>query len=193
MNETLTKRSLSSLIPLLLFAVFAVCILMVLLSGANIYKKTAKRDQDSIQQRTLSQYLTTRLHQSDAEGMVFVGDFGSAELISAHNSTDAASADALTRQPNTLTGDTLYLREELNDRIYYTRIYVHEGMLRELFAAEGLTFAPSEGKAILPLKELTFTLQNQLLTIKLTHEDGTGETLLIALRNSASAEKEGTQ
>lgn len=193
MNETMTKRSLSSLIPLLLFAVFAICILMVLLSGADIYHKIAKRDQNSINQRTVSQYLTTRLHQSDAEGMIMVGSFESPKLIAALSSPDDASADVLTQQRNTLTGDTLYLREELGGRIYYTRIYVHEGMLRELFAAEGLTFEPSGGTAILPLKGLTFTLQDQLLTIELTHEDGTAETLLITLRNSTSAKKEGSQ
>ena len=173
MNESLTKKSLLSLAPLLLFAVFTACILMVLLSGADIYHKIAKRDQNSISQRTVSQYLTTRLHQSDAEGMVSVGSF---ESPAPHGEI--------------LAGDTLYLREQLNGRIYYTRIYVHEGMLRELFAADSLTFEPSGGTAILPLKDLAFTLQDRLLIIEITYEDDTSETLYLTLRSDSYSGKE---
>ena len=176
MNESLTKRNLSSLAPLLLFAVFTACTLMVLLSGADIYHKIAKRDQDSIRQRTVSQYLTTRLHQSDADGMVLVGSF----------------TDSLTQHQDTLTGDTLYLQEHLNGHIYYTRIYIHDGMLRELFAADGLTFEPSGGTAILPLKDLHYTLQDQLLIVEITHEDDTTETLYLTLRNGSHIGKEGS-
>lgn len=175
MKDSLTHKSLSSIAPLLLFAVFSACILMVLLSGAQIYRKIAKRDQNSIQCQTISRYLTTRLRQSDAEGMIFVGSFDETMLP-----TDD------TKQ----SGDTLYLREQLNSRTYYTRIYVHEGMLRELFAADGLTFEPSGGTALLPLKDLHFMLQDGLLTVEITYEDGTAEILRFALRSGSSREKE---
>ena len=192
MNESLTKKSLLSLAPLLLFAVFTACILMVLLSGADIYHKIAKRDQRSINQRTVSQYLTTRLHQSDAADMVSVGSFENPVQSASSSTPTEATADSLSQYQTNLAGDTLYLREELNGRIYYTRIYVHDGMLRELFAADGLTFEPSGGTAILPLKDLHYTLQDQLLTVEITHEDDTTETLYLTLRNGSHIGKEGS-
>lgn len=193
MNESLTKKSLLSLAPLLLFAVFTACILMVLLSGADIYHKIAKRDQRSINQRTVSQYLTTRLHQSDAVDMISVGSFETPDQSASSSTPTEATADSLSQYRTTPAGDTLYLREELNGRIYYTRIYAHAGMLRELFAAEGLNFKPSHGTGILPLKDLHFTLQDGLLTIDITYEDGTSENLFIALRSGSSQEKEDEQ
>ena len=193
MNESLTKKSLLSLAPLLLFAVFTACILMVLLSGADIYHKIAKRDQRSINQRTVSQYLTTRLHQSDAADMVSVGSFENPVQSASSSTPTEATVNSLSQYRTNLAGDTLYLREELNGRIYYTRIYAHAGMLRELFAAEGLNFKPSHGTVILPLKDLHFTLQDGLLTIDITYEDGTSENLFIALRSGSSQEKEDEQ
>ena len=87
---------MSALAPLLLFAVFASCVALILLFGADIYRNLSQRDQDNYQRRTAVQYVTTRIRQSDAEGMVFIGDFYEAT-------------------PNT-SGDTLFLCEELDGK-----------------------------------------------------------------------------
>ena len=187
MNKSLTKRSLTSLAPLLLFAVFAVCILMVLLSGADIYHKIVKRDQNSITQRTVAQYLTTRLHQADAKDTVFVSSFEAPDYLIA---SDNPAADNRLQYQDVLAGNTLYLRETLNGRVYITRIYAYDGMLRELFASNDLSFELSAGTAILPLTDLHFTLQDSLLTLDITYEDGTSESLLITLRSGSFHEKE---
>lgn len=47
MREQNTKLHMSALLPLGVFALFAVCVLSVLLTGAKVYKGLAQRDQDS--------------------------------------------------------------------------------------------------------------------------------------------------
>ncbi len=157
MKEQNKKSNLTALAPLLLFVIFTTCILAVLLTGADVYKKISRRDQNSFQRRTAVQYLTTRLRQSDMAGAVFVEN------------------------------DTLFLREELNGRTYYTRIYCQDGYLYELFSKEGLEISKKFGEPILALNALHFTLQGNILTIEIEHTDATTETLILNLRSKEEA------
>ena len=153
MKEQNKKSNLTALAPLLLFVIFTTCILTVLLTGADIYKKISQRDQNSFQRRTAVQYLTTRLRQSDIDGAVFVEN------------------------------NTLFLREELNGRTYYTRIYCRDGYLCELFSEEGVEIPPQFGTPILALNALHFTQQGNVLTIEIEHADTTTETLILNLHS----------
>ena len=167
-SETHTRHT-SAIAPLLLFVIFTICILSVLLAGTDVYRKLSYRDQNSFQHRTVAQYLTTRIHQSDVIDAISVGDFS------------AISED---RQSNgTITGDTLILREEIHGRIYHTRIYCYEGYLRELFSPAGLDFSPQNGERILEVQDLCFTLQNRLLSIEITYTDNSTETLHLSLHS----------
>ena len=66
------KQNLSGLMVLLLFGVFAVCILSVLISGTRVYDRLTARDQGAYDARTASQYLTTRMHQAQSSDAVSV-------------------------------------------------------------------------------------------------------------------------
>lgn len=163
MKEKSKKSNLTALAPLLIFLIFTICILTVLLTGADIYKKISHRDQNSFQRRTTAQYITTRLRQSDAEGMVFVGDF---------NGEDMGD-----------TGDTLFLKEEINGRTFFTRIYCHEGYLYELFSEAGLEASKQYGEQILKVNALHFTIRENLLYVEITHADSNTETLILQLHS----------
>ena len=163
MKKHSNRHTLSSLAPILLFAVFTACVLIVLLTGANIYKNLLSRDQTTFDQRTIVQYLTTKVHQNDRENGISAGNFDI-----------GTSANA---------GDTLFLCEEIEGRTFCTRIYCHDGYLRELFAEEGLFFSPSDGEKILPATDLAFELENNILHINITFEDQTTESLLFQLRS----------
>lgn len=164
MKRITNHHTLSSLAPLLLFAVFTTCVLTVLLTGANIYENLLSRDQNTFDQRTAVQYLTTRVHQNDRSAEIYVGDF------------DAKASS--------VTGNTLFLCETIEGRTFCTRIYCHDGYLRELFAEEGLEFIPSDGKKILPTADLNFTCSDNLLHIEITFEDHTTESLYLKLRST---------
>ncbi|MBP3701951.1 MAG: DUF4860 domain-containing protein [Lachnospiraceae bacterium] len=174
MKSQKRNHQASSLAPLLLFVIFTTCILSVLLTGADTYQKLSLRDQNNFQHRTVAQYLTTRIRQSDVTDMVFVGSF----------SEDIETTIGTTAIASPPTGDTLFLRESLEGRVYYTRIYCHDGYMRELFAPDGLEFSPTAGQGILPVADLHFAIQDDLLSIRITYIDGASETLSLHLRSS---------
>ena len=58
------QHHIDGLAALLLFGVFAVCVLAVLLTGADAYRRLTQRDQAAYDRRTCEQYLTTRDRKS---------------------------------------------------------------------------------------------------------------------------------
>jgi hypothetical protein len=71
-----TKRfDISFIAPLFLFAFFSICVMSVLIMGADLYRKQTQRDLVGYNHRTVSQYISTRIHQSDKHDSFFVSDF----------------------------------------------------------------------------------------------------------------------
>ena len=146
-----------SLTAVLLFAVFALCVLASLLSGAEIYRSVTQRDRDSYDRRTAVQYISTRLRQADARGAVAVEEY-----------------EGL---------DALVLTENINGRDYSTRVYCYDGYLCELFTAADNRLEPQAGERILPLEELTLSLEQGLLTAEFTFDDGESRQASLMLRS----------
>lgn len=65
MKRKTIQHHMDALIALLLFGVFAVCVLAVLLTGADAYRRLTDRDQNAFDRRTAVQYLATRVRQAD--------------------------------------------------------------------------------------------------------------------------------
>ena len=126
-----------SLLALLLWGLFAVCILLVLLSGTEIYRGLTERSRTGYEERTAAQYLATRLRQGDAAHSIRVEDFGGT--------------------------DALVLSQELEGIAYETRVYCSNGYLRELFSRVGTPCGPEDGEAVLPMESLNMTLADGLL------------------------------
>ena len=157
MKERAKDNKILSLAALLLFAVFALCVLAALLGGAEIYRSVTQRDRDSYDRRTAVQYIATRLHQADESGAVTVEPYGS--------------------------GDALVLTEDINGRRYSTRVYCCGGYLCELFAAAESDLAPEAGERLLPLEGLELSLQQELLAAQLTFADGESRRVYLSLRS----------
>ena len=90
---------MEGLLVLLLFGVFAACVLSVLLMGAGRYRVLTERDDASYSWRTAAQYLTTRVRQADTADGVRVGAFDGGE-----------------------GEDTLFLTEQIDGVAYTTRV-----------------------------------------------------------------------
>lgn len=75
------QHQMDGLIALLLFGVFAVCVLAVLLTGADAYRRLTERDRRAYSQRTCVQYLATRVRQGDRLGDLQVEDFGGTDAL----------------------------------------------------------------------------------------------------------------
>lgn len=145
-----TFHKLTRLMALLTFAVFAVCVLLVLLSGADVYRRLAEDRQAQYARRTAAQYITTRIRQGES---VEIGEFSGL--------------------------DTLQFRETLNGRSYITRIYCYDGALRELFTSEDGQFLPEDGEKLLDLEALSLSAEDGLLTVQITLPDGSIQTLYL--------------
>jgi len=62
--------------------------------------------------------------------------------------------------------DALTLKETIDGTDYLTRVYCHEGFLRELFCAESASLSPEDGEKILSLESLKMELDGDLLILK---------------------------
>lgn len=152
---------LEGLMALLLFGVFAVCLLIVLLTGADSYQGLTQRDRMSDNRRVCAQYLTTRVRQADAAGAVAAGEFGG--------------------------GDALLLSQNIDGMEYVTRIYVSGGYLMELFSSADVEMSPEDGEKLMAAQALSASLEDGLLELSVTPEDGAAVELTLSLRSGEEA------
>ena len=150
---------MDGLFVLLSFGVFAVCVLLVLLTGADVCRSQTERDQAAWSRRTGAQYLTAKLRHADEAGAIgFSGGDGA------------------------LWYDTLDLREEIDGETYVTRVYCYDGYIRELFTVDGGVYAPEDGEPVCAAQAFEPTLEGDLLTVRVTDETGHVSTVYIARR-----------
>ncbi len=149
MKEYKNERPVSAVAALLLFAVFAVGVLCVLLTGAQGYRRLNAREEAAYNSRICAQYLATKLRQAENAGAVDTAAFGDA--------------------------DALQIIQTVEEEVYITRIYCYDGWLMELFTLDGGEFSPEDGERVLPASNLSVSRQEQLLLICIT--DGSGRQL----------------
>ena len=150
-----TKHHMDGLLMLLLFGVFAVCVLIVLLTGAKAYRGLTARDQAAYDRRTCVQYIATKVRQGDAAGAVAVEPFG----------------------------DTMALRLNDSEAGCVTRLYCFDGWLMELYTFAQAELEPRDGERIMPLEGLELTLEDGLLTAEIQAGEGVTDTLRLSLRS----------
>ena len=155
------KHEVTGLIALVLFGVFAVCVLSVLLTGADVYHRLTVRDREAYARRTGIQYVATKVRQAQAGSAVAVSDFGGV--------------------------DALELYEDIDGERYVTRIYSYDGWLRELFTAVEGEFLPGDGEKVIEAGDMELTLDSGLLDIALTDGTGTETQLVLSLRGEEAA------
>ncbi len=156
---TMNKREskLTPVAALIVFTLFALCILGVLLTGAESYRRLTDRNSHSGNYRTAVQYISTRVRQADQSGSIRTEDFQGQSALS--------------------------LGEEIQGTGYVTRVYCHEGYLQELFSPEEGQFHPADGEKLLPMEDLDASIENDMLTVTLTFPDGEQQSLVFCLRS----------
>ena len=158
------KSHIEGLLVLVLFGVFAICILAVLLTGAGAYERLVERQQSTYAERTVPQYIATKVRQSDAAGAVSVGDFCGVEALE--------------------------LKDFPGEEEYVTRIYCYDGYLRELFADASGNFEPEDGERILEAEQVDFSLEEGFLNVVITTADGERAELNLTLRSTVGGAKQ---
>lgn len=154
------KGSLGGILALVAFTLFVASLLMVLLTGADVVKRLTDRDRENYDRMTATQYIATRVHQSDVDGMLSVGTFGENSAI--------------------------IITEEIEGSLYNTLVYCHNGYLREIFCAADAELSPTFGEEIVPME--SFVAEDMGDHIRVTVSDGKREdTLYFSLRSRKEA------
>lgn len=154
MKKKTISHSLEGLAALLLFGVFAACVLAVLLTGAEAYRRLTERDQQAYDRNTCLQYIATKVRQSDRAGEIGVEDFeGSPSLVL------GAGQD------------------------YSTWIYCRDGWLMELYCYAAERLEAESGRQLMEIGGLDFSLEDNLLTVELTTAQGETQRLTLSLRS----------
>lgn len=143
---------MDGLIALLLFGVFAACLLAVLLTGAGAYKRLNARNEAAYNRRTCMQYVANRVHQAPRPADVMIESFGDGNAL--------AIAD----------GDD-----------FVTRVYYYDGYLMELYNSAFDQLGPQDGERIMEIGGLDLSLEDELLTVTVTDSDGKRCEMILAL------------
>lgn len=164
MKNKNNKSHMEGLLVLLLFGIFAVCILAVLLTGAGAYERLVQRGRQTYAERTVPQYISTKVRQADAEEAVNIGMLDGIEVLE--------------------------LSEQINGERYITRIYCYDGYLRELFSTANGNFKPEDGESIIAAEQADYFMQDNCLTVEVTGTDGKKTRAVLNLRSTAGGKKE---
>lgn len=155
------KKRLEGLIALLLFGVFAVCMLIVLLTGANTYHRLTNSGRGAYDRRTSVQYIATQLRQADRTDSVSVVGFGE--------------------------GSALSLAEDIDGESYVTLIYMFDGYLMELFCSNPDDMSPEDGEQIMPINGLNVSISGSTVNIFCVDEENISTSLTLSLRSGKEA------
>lgn len=151
------KHMVDVLFVLSLFCVFAFSALMLVIIGANVYKKTAEHMDTNYASRISYAYLSEKIRQNDRADALSVGSYGD--------------------------GDALIISEEINGKVYYTYLYQYDGKLRELFTGTPDTLRPEAGQAIMDCSSFSVSaVSDKLYFVSLTGSDGEETTLYVSTR-----------
>ena len=160
MRNFLKNGSLSGLVALLTFVLFAISILFVLLNGAGVYRRLTQRDQYSYDSRTCVQYVATKMRQAPSPAAISTDTFG--------------------------TVDSLRISQDIEGLEFVTRIYCYENWLMEIFTLADGDFLPEDGEKILPLSSLSVSQDGSVFSFILTDTEGNTQHLTISARGGDS-------
>lgn len=156
-HRTIKHTKLGGLMALVLFGLFAVCILSVILTGAGVYRKLTERDQVTYEKRTAVQYLTTKVRQADTAGWISAEEFEGLEA--------------------------LVISEDIGGTVYKTWIYCYDGYIRELFAAADSQMTLDTGEKVMEARGLQVQVDGADVYAELTAADGTVQNVVLHLRS----------
>ncbi len=147
------------LFVMILFGLFATSALILVTLGANVYQKTVINMSDNFDSRTATSYITEKIRQNDT-------------MLSGTNSI------VITEFSNS---PALMLKQQLEEEIYCTYLYLEDGNLMELFVNENLSIGDEiagAGQPITKLSALSFEQPSEnMIIIHITLPDGTQKDL----------------
>ncbi len=152
------RHVIDLIFPISLFFVFAASALSVLILAADLYASTTDQLNVNDENRTALSYISEKIRQNDSGGAV-----------------DTLSIDGV---------DCLALSAVYNGTPCTTYIYAYDGLLKELFINDGISFSLNEGQDIMQIASLSISRLDEHLYL-FTTVDSTGtESSVIAAERS---------
>lgn len=173
MKKIENRHNMDSVFVLLLFAVFAGCILLVLLFGASSYESLVRRDNQAYNSRTAMSYIAAKFRHSDEENSIYVGSF----------------ADRMDVGKDEIT--TLYLKFPTDEGTYFTKIYYYDGYIREVLCADNSNLSPEDGNEILKAKGISFLQDGNLVKVRIQNSDNSVNYLSLYARSKQEVANDG--
>ena len=142
---------------LLLGMLFALCTLFLVLFGADVYTSVLSDASKNDVSRTATLYITNKVRQSDEQNGVSIGS---------------------------VEGDpALLLKNSVEGESVFTYLYLNDGALCEVTAAQGTEVKRSSGQPVLALQAMhLFIEQNGLLHVELLDISGHSSDFVLSLR-----------
>ncbi len=157
--RTQHRHVIDLIFPIAVFFVFAASSLAVLMLAANLYGKQTVDAEGNDRARISLSYINEKIRQNDSDGGIFV--------------TSIEGQDCLAMQTR------------LNDVLYTTYIYGHEGMLKELFIRNDVEAHLNDGKPIMELNGFTIEeIADGLFRFTSVDPDGNTQTLISSERST---------
>lgn len=160
MNTAADNSKSSALLTLMLFLVFAICILAVLMGSTGIYERIAQRSAQSEDRRVTAMFVAAKVRQNDVLGCVGVENLDGC--------------------------DALVLRESLGTGEFCTWIYCRDGWLYEILVPEKVTPKAGDGEKLIRAQEMQLQLEEGLLSIEIVDGHGQSSSGSIMLRSGGS-------
>ncbi len=151
------ERRIQNVFVLLLLAVFAGACVFMALMGARVYRDTVASSENNNGSRVLSAVV---------RGAVMSEDSGNAVI----ERFDEYGITSLT------------FVNDYDGEIYYRRLYLSEGYLRESFTSQERGFSPDMGDALCQALQFEPRMEGNLLTAAVTSMDGVTQEVYVYLR-----------
>ncbi len=148
------RKNFDFIFSMTLFCVFAICSLFMVMIGATVYKNCVTTMESTYTSRTSLSYVAEKIRQNDK---------GSISVESLENIS------------------VLKMETPYNNQVITTYIYCYNGYLTELTTADSSMFSLKYGNKILPFNDISFVLNENLITATFTSFDGFVESLIICL------------
>ena len=156
------KHNMEGAFVLVLFAMFAVLVVVVLALGARTYKNLVRRDNANYNKRIITSYVSAKIRDNDQLGMVEIGGFASAD------------------HPDGV--DTLHMYQNIEGEKFDLRVYYYQGKIYEMLTLAGSDMDPEDGSAIMDAKGLSFEQTGKRIHIKAKDADGLENEATVTLR-----------
>lgn len=153
-----SEHTVDALFVITLFLVFAISVVALTGTGAGVYQNVVDKMSSNYNSRTSFSYIYNKVHQSDMDGLVDVGQY--------------------------MGNDALIISEEIDNITYCTYLYEYDGNIKELFTRAGQEFDPSYGTDILEVEGFSISkVTDSLYRFDIKPVKNADETLFVHVRS----------